>query len=149
MAKVKRTVHIDAPVEKVFSYWEDVRNHVAIWPSLVEVKDVQPLPNGGTSFRWVYKMAGMLMEGSGEITEYVANERLVEKSSGRGFPGSGFSCTMDFTFQPEDGGTKMIINIEYAVPIPVLGKMAEPLLLKLNEREADLILANLKNVLES
>jgi len=44
MAKSEKTITINAPVEKVFSYIEGGTNLPEIWPSLVEVTDVQRLP---------------------------------------------------------------------------------------------------------
>ena len=64
MAKAVKTITINAPVEKVFGYVSEPTNLPEIWPSLVESTDVQPLPNGGHSSRWVYKMAGMRFEGT-------------------------------------------------------------------------------------
>jgi len=143
MAKVEKTITINAPVEKVFGYVEEPANLPEIWPSLVEAKDVQRLPNGGTSFRWVYKMTGVRFEGTSEDTEYVANQRVVSKTKG------GIESTVTWTFQPEAGGTKVTYEAEYTVPIPLLGKLAESFIVKQNEREAELILANLKARMEA
>ena len=143
MAKVERTITINAPVGKVFGYWEDPSNRPEVWPSLVEIKDVQRLPSGGYSMRWAYKMAGVRLEGTTETTEYIANERIVEKTKG------GLESTLAWTFQPEDGVTKMTSEVEYKVPIPVLGKLAEAVIIKLNEHEADAVLANLKARMEA
>ena len=143
MAKVEKTITINAPVEKVFSYVEEPTNLPEIWPSLVEAKDVQRLPNGGTSFRWVYKMAGVRFEGTSEDTDYVANQRVVSKTKG------GIESTVTWTFQPEAGGTKVTYEAEYTVPIPLLGKLAEAFIVKQNEGEAELILANLKARMEA
>jgi len=143
MAKVERSITINAPVEKVFSYWEEPTNRPEVWPSMVEAKDVQPLPNGGNRFGWVYKMAGVRLEGTTETTEYVANQCIVEKTKG------GIESTLTWTFQPEDGGTKLTVEIEYTVPIPVLGKVAEAFIVKVNEHEAELLLANLKARMEA
>jgi len=41
-----------------------------------------------------------------------------------------------------------IENPEYTIPIPVLGKLAEALVLRQNEREADLAMANIKDRME-
>ena len=41
-----------------------------------------------------------------------------------------------------------MVEIEYTVPMPVLGKLAEAVVLKQNEQEAEILLANLKNRLE-
>ena len=143
MAKVEKTITINAPVEKVFSYVEEPTNLPEIWPSLVEAKDVQRLPNGGTSFRWVYKMAGMRFEGTSEDTDYVANQRVVSKTKG------GIESTVTWMFQPEAGGTKVTYEAEYTVPIPLLGKLAEAFIVKQNEHEAELLLANLKARMEA
>ena len=43
----------------------------------------------------------------------------------------------------------MNLKIEYTIPIPVLGKVAERLVLAQNEREANLAIENIKSRLES
>jgi uncharacterized membrane protein len=143
MAKVERSVTIDAPVEKVFGYWEDPTNRPEVWPSLVEVKDVERLPRGGARHRWVYKMAGVRLEGITEPIEHIPNQRIVERAK------DGIEATLTWTYQPEDGGTKVTAEVEYTVPIPVLGKVAEAFIVKVNEHEADLTLANLKARMEA
>ncbi len=143
MAKLKKTVTIKAPVEKVFGYISEPTSLPEIWPSLVEVKDVQRLPNGGHSNRWVYKMAGIRLEGTSEDVEHVTNQRIVSKTRG------GAESTQTWIFQPEAGGTKVTFGIEYTVPIPVLGKLAEAVIVKMNEHEGDLVLANLKARMEA
>ena len=138
MAKITKSIVINAAVEKVFSYMEQVTNLPDVWPSLVEVRNVQPLPNGGSRFDWVYKMAGMRLEGASEITEYEANKRTVTESKG------GIERTFIWTYEPEAGGTRVTVEVEYVVPVPVLGKLAAAIIVKQNEREAEQILANLK-----
>ena len=142
MIKTVKTINIKAPVEKVFDYISEPTNLPEIWPSLVEIKDVQKLPSGGTRNRWVYKMAGILLEGTSEETEYVPNQRIVSKTKG------GVESTQTWMFQPEAGGTKVTLEVEYTVPIPVLGKLAEAIIVKMNEHEGELILANLKARME-
>ena len=142
MAKTVNSITIKAPVEKVFDYLSEPTNLPEIWPSLVEVKDVQKLPSGGTRNRWVYKMAGIRLEGTSEETECVPNQRLVSKTKG------GVESTQTWMFQPEADGTKVTFEVEYTVPIPVLGKLAEAIIVKMNEHETELILANLKARME-
>ena len=142
MAKVERTITINAPVEKVFSYLDEPTNLPEIWPSFVEVKDVKRLPSGGNSFGWVYKMAGMPFKGTSEEVEYVPNERVVAKTKG------GIESTVTWTYQAEDGGTRLTLEVEYTVPVPLLGRLAEALIVKLNENEADVVITNLKTRME-
>jgi uncharacterized membrane protein len=138
MTKVEKTITVNAPAEKIYNYVGKVENLPEIWPSLVEVMDVESLPNGGNRNRWAYKMAGMRLEGSSEDTERVPNERIVSKTKG------GIESIQTWTFQPEGGGTKVSFVVEYNVPVPVLGKLAEVIIVKMNDREADTLLANLK-----
>jgi len=141
MAKVERSITINAPVEKVFAYIEDPMNELEWIPSLVEVQDVTGR-GVETHFRWAYKMAGMRLEGESTNTEYIPNERIVTQSKG------DIVSTWTLTFESHDGGTKLNFVIEYTIPVPVLGKLAEALVLRQNEREADLALANIKDRME-
>ena len=42
----------------------------------------------------------------------------------------------------------MTFEVAYTIPIPVLGKLAEAIIVKMNEHEGELILANLKAMME-
>ena len=143
MATLKKTEIINAPIEKVFRYWQDPTNRLEVWPSLIEVTDVKELPDGGHSWRWVYKLGGVRFEGSSKDIEFVPNQRIVDKSTG------GIESTFIWTFEPQDGGTRVGIEVEYTIPVPVLGKLAESIIVKLNENEADLVFENLKARLET
>jgi uncharacterized membrane protein len=143
MANVKKSIVISAPAEKIFEYINVPTNLIEIWPSMVEAKDIQRLPNGGNSFRWVYKMAGMNFEGVSEDTDVVPNERIISKTEG------GIESEVTWIIQPENGDSNVTFDAEYNVPIPLLGKLAEAFIVKLNENEAETILANLKSRMET
>jgi uncharacterized protein YndB with AHSA1/START domain len=138
MAKIRKNIVIDAPVEKVFDYVEEPENVAEYWPSVIELKDVEPLPNGGARMTVVYKMAGVRFDIESECTEFVPNQRTVYESAG------DVSSRLTWTYEPHDGGTKATIENEYSVHLPVLRKLAESFLIKINENEADVILANVK-----
>jgi uncharacterized membrane protein len=142
MAKVIKSVSIDAPVEKGFEYASVPANLPEFWPSLVEVKDVQPLPSGGHKYGWVYKMAGMRFDGSTEDKEFIANQRVVAHTKG------GIESTIVWSYEGEGGGTKVTLEAEYTVPVPLLGRLAEPFIVRQNQHEAELLLANLKARME-
>jgi hypothetical protein len=110
----------------------------------VEVKDIQHTPGGElSSCKWTYKMAGMRYEGTTEITESIPNQRAVIKDS-RGIQG-----TRIMTFESQEGGMLLTVDVEYIIPIPSVGKLAEPFILRQNENEADTFLANLKARMEN
>ena len=142
MAKLERTITIVAPVEKVFAFMGEPVNLPEIWPSMVEVKDIVPSPAGGYNFGWVYKMAGMRIEGASENTQNIPNQLVVTRSK------KGIESTFKWTYKPEAGGTRLTVEVEYIIPVPLLGKLAEAVIVKLNEHEADTLLANLKARME-
>ena len=142
MAKLTKSITIDAPVEKVFGYVSDSTNLPEIWPSLMEMKDVKHLPDGRTTDSWIYKMAGMHLKGT-TTTEYVENKSIISKTEG------GVKSTQIWSFKPVDGGTKVTFEVEYTVPIPVIGKLAEAIVVKMNDHEGDVLLANLKSRMEA
>lgn len=141
MASIKSSITINAPVEKVFEFTKP-ENLPQIWPSLVEVKNVKRLPNGGYSWDWKYKMAGMSFNGSSEHVEFVENEHTVSKST-------GIESTITWTYETVGSSTKMTSLTEYKIPVPLLGKLAESFIVKMNENESDVILENLKARMEA
>lgn len=138
----RKLIHIDAPVEKVFAYMNSPEHLPEFWPSFVEVRNVQPLPGGGNSFDWTYKMGGMKFDGRTETKEYYLNQRTVDKSEG------GIPSLFNWIYQKEEGGMRLTVQAEYTIPVVLLGKLVEPLIVKLNEHEAETILANLKALME-
>jgi carbon monoxide dehydrogenase subunit G len=94
MAKVEKTITINAPVEKVFGYVEDPMSQLEYLPSIVEVKDVTGQGVGG-HYRWTYKMAGVRFDGESTLTEYTSNERMVVEGKG------GIASTWTWIFAPE------------------------------------------------
>jgi carbon monoxide dehydrogenase subunit G len=142
MVKVERSIIINAPVEKVFSYISDPNNELESIPSITDVRDITG-EGVGQKWSWSYKMVGFSLKGESEITEHIPNQRLVQKSKG------GIESTWSYTFSPENGGTRLNVVVEYTIPIPVLGKVGERMVLNRTEREADLAMTNIKEKLES
>jgi carbon monoxide dehydrogenase subunit G len=142
MTKLTKTINIEAPVDKVFDVIIEPTNLIEVWPSLVETHDIERLPNGGTKFNWKYKMAGMTFDGISEDIEVIDGKRVFSKTEG-GIPG-----TVTWTTEQEEQGTKVTFETDYIIPVPVLGKLAENIVVKANEREINTLLENLKDRLE-
>ena len=50
----------------------------------------------------------------------------------------GIPSTFIWTYEGLDGaGTKLSLDLQYTIPAPVIGKIAEALVAKINERDAD------------
>ena len=137
MERVEKSISIDAPVEKVFAYLRDPMSNLEIMPNMVQVSPVAG-EGVGAEFRWVYRMAGLNLEGKSTVLEFVPDERFVTQSQG------GIESTWTWDFAPENGGTRLDLAVEYTVPVPVLGRLAEALVVRQNERELDTTLANIK-----
>ncbi len=141
MAKLQKSVTIKAPVEKVFSYVGEPLNQLEWLPGITEVRDVTG-QGMGRHWSWTYKMAGLSFKGESEVTEEVLNQRRVLKTSG------GVQSLWVWKFESVEDGTRVNLEIEYTIPVPVIGKVGERLVLRQNEREADLALANIKGRME-
>jgi len=142
MAKIANSIHIDAPVEEVFEYVADPMNTTEWFVGMMGVNEVTG-SGVGKNYHWKYKMVGIPLHGEGTITEYVPNARMVVKTKG------GVTSTFTYTFASHDGGTKLDVETEYTIPVPVLGKLAENLVLQRNQRESEMGLRNLKERLEA
>ena len=142
MAKIHKVVDIHAPVEKVFNFMIHPENLPEIWPSMVEVSHVQSQPDGRHSFDWVYKMAGIKFTGHGESNDLKTNQHVTTVNQ------SGIPSRFEWEYKKANGGTELVLDVEYTVPLPVVNKLAETIVVKLNEHEAEVMLANLKSRME-
>ena len=138
MIIIAEAVTINAPVEKIFNYVSTPNNLPEFWPSLMEITDVQSVPKGGYKARYVYKMAGIRFKGTGEYTEIVPNKSLVIVTKG------GISSILTWAFRSQANRTRVTLTVNYKIPIPLLGNLAEAVIKKMNEQELTFMLANLK-----
>lgn len=142
MASVKRQIFIDVPLEAVFAFVADTPKLVGVWPGLLAVRNWSRDENGLASFDFEYQMAGFKFSGQNRDAEYVHNQRIVTKST------SGLENTITWEFFREEEGTRVNFEGEYRVPIPLLGRIAENIIVSLNELDVDVLLTNLKRQLE-
>lgn len=138
MAAINKEITIDAPLQKIFAYVSKPSNLPQIWPSLIQVRNERLLPNGGYKFQWTYKMAGVVLEGTGEYTDVVVNQWFVVKTKG------AIDSTITFTCRARANQTRVTFTIEYRTPLPILNRLGKKIVEKMNEQEADLMLANLQ-----
>ncbi|MGQ9625430.1 MAG: SRPBCC family protein [Anaerolineae bacterium] len=144
MTRIERDIIINAPVGKVFSFMDAVEKQPEWLPSMIEVRDISNWPGLGTRWRWVFKMAGVRFEGESLVTEYLQNKKIVVETKG------GIVSVWTWLFRPHRGATKVYLTIEYEVPGGVLGRLADRFLVeKMNQKEAEAALANIKSMVES
>lgn len=101
---IRQSVHIEAPVEKVFDFFKDPKNLGDIMEGMV-LKDVTVTKEGvGTTYSWIGKFGVLALEGFDVYTEVVPNKKITDKSSRFG--------TWTYFFEPEDGGMKLTTEVE-------------------------------------
>jgi len=140
MATIRRSIKIRAPVERVFDYVADPTHLPEIWPSMVAIRNVQ-VQATGSSFDWDYKLLGMRIHGHSDAVELVKNERQVTRSV------KGIPNTFRWLFASQGGETEVTIEVDYVVP--VLGRLAEGMVGRVHQREAETLLGNLKRKMET
>jgi uncharacterized protein YndB with AHSA1/START domain len=142
MAEIERDITIDAPVERVFAYHASP-DHLTAWPHVAYVTGQQELPNASLRLQWTNRLSGMRVDGTTEDIEQVANQRRVSKVRG------AIDLMLTATFQPEDGGAKMTIEVEITLPIPLIGGAIGAFIIGGMESEIDATLANVKARMEA
>jgi uncharacterized protein YndB with AHSA1/START domain len=142
MMSLNQSVGINAPTDLVFAYVTDPATMAEWIPPMVQTRDI--VGSGeGQQFEWTYKLAGLLFRGQSVVVEHVPNEVSVYQSIG------AISSTWTFRVGSHDGGAKFTVDIAYDVPVPVLGRLAERIIVNRDTRNLDLALANVKEILEA
>jgi len=140
MARIERTVHIDAPVEAVFEYSAKVASIPEWYTSLLEVRNASaPRAATGVTYEWSFKMIGARFDGTAEYTQVIPNERSKSRTEG------GIPSQWDFAYERDGGGTKLTVSVDYTVPGKLLGKIADKLFIeRRNASDLEHSIANLK-----
>lgn len=143
MIRVVKEVVIDVAPRIVFDYLANPANNAYWIVSVTEIFDVSPRePGVGQSYSWSYNLAGIPFKGNSVVTEFMPGKRLVYETMG------GINSTWSYHLTPRDGKTLFRLEVEYIMPLPALSKLAEPFLRHMNEREAELSLQNVKEIVE-
>jgi len=143
MRKFTRTIDIKAPVQRVYDYLCQPTNLPGIWPNMVSVSNVVPGMGGAHDFDWVFKMVGHQFKGHSKVEEAQPAKLARYRNEG------GIPSTFVWTYAGLDGsGTRLTVDVEYTIPTPVIGKIAEVLAAKITERDFEHMLANLKDLME-
>jgi hypothetical protein len=90
----------------------------------------------------MYKMIGFHLEGKAEYTDIIPNFWFTCKT--RGVVDSSIS----WTFRSKGVQTRVTLTVDYRIPVPMSSRLSENIITKTNEKEAELILDNLKTIIE-
>jgi ligand-binding SRPBCC domain-containing protein len=129
MGRVKSSIEIEAPIEKVFAFLSNPKNNERIFSHAdVQVENVSEQPIGvGTTYRISGVVAGRrAVFHPHEIVEFEENRRFVDHDKG----GPLKKEELTVVFAATDKGTKVTMTIEYQLPYSVLGKMLDKLMFR-------------------
>ncbi len=139
---MKRSIHIEAPVETVFGSFKDPAKFAEFDPGGTQVDEVKITEEGaGTYMSWHAKIAGLPIRGFEVLTEVVPNKHITSRSSN---PVVG---TWDYDFEPEGSGTKLTLehHLESFWRLPPLRNLMDVVTGRLN----DTFMARVKDAIET
>jgi uncharacterized membrane protein len=144
MSKVAQSLEVNTSPESVMDYIIDITNHPAFIGPLKSVSNIKgDVKKPGTTWDWVYSLAGVELAGKAETVRFVPGKEFVYKTT------TGAKST--FTYRADSAGgkkTKLSLNVDYEVPTNALGKMKASVFEKLNDAEGKRVVENLKALLE-
>ena len=140
MAFLKKSILINAPADRVFAYVTEPTTMPDWFPGGVEVRNVVGIGEG-QQYEWTHKYVGVLLRGQTTVVEHVPNERAVHQSIGT------IDSIWTFSVEPQEEDTTLTIEVEYSMPIPVLGKLAEQVVARRDARDLEMGLINVKDML--
>ena len=127
MTTATRSIHIDAAPETVFDHIVDP----AIDAPGMTMRTVHESPTCvGNVYEWTYRLLGIPFRGITVYTQYLSSRRLACQNLGIA------GATVVFTVEPENGGTRLVREMDFKVRIPLLGRLLEGLMVKAAEPDA-------------
>lgn len=138
---IRKTLHVNAPLERVFEALSRYENFPAF---MHNVRSVEVLENGRS--RWtVAGPAGVPLHWESETTACEPNRLLAWRTVGN----SSVGHAGVIRFEPAEGGTRLTIQMSYNPPAGALGHVVARLLGADAKSELDQDLVRLKSFLET
>ena len=143
MSKVTQSLEVNCSPESLMDFIVDVTNHPGFIGPLKAVAHVKgDVRKPGTSWDWVYNIAGVELSGKAETVRFVPAKEFVYKTT------TGAVSTFTYRTDPAGKKTKLSLNVDYEVPTNALGKMQASVFEKLNDAEGKRVVENLKALFE-
>ena len=119
--KATKTMHVDATPEQVFSFLVDS----TATPRGMTMEVVHSGSDVvGNSYEWTFKMLGIPRKGVTVCTDYVPGERIVFRNFG------AMEGTQAVNVEPDNGGSKVIHEMDARLPVPFFSRFLDPMLRK-------------------
>lgn len=141
MIRHEVTLHLNRPVEQVFSYLADSQNLRAWQSNLVENEQLTEGPvHNGTRFREVRRMGPRQSEIQAEITDWEPNKSFGTRTL------TPPEVTIRYSLEREAGGTRL--RYQFAMVTRGLMRLLEPVVAGSIRKETESDFAELKRLLE-
>ena len=138
---IEKTIHIDAPVERVFAYWRNLENFPQWMSHVREIRYV-----GGDRFHWVVDgPAGVPVEWDSELLN-VSEDR---EMTWRAVEGSDVDHTGRVRFEPDGAGARVHVQLKYAPSGGLIGHSVAKAFGVDPKSEMDEDLLRLKSMIET
>ena len=147
MTIVRQSVHINAPIERVWEFWVVGANAPKWHPAVRSARRLSGTANqkdsvmeyeveaGGRRFRWIT-----------EVAEMVAPRRFVDVQREGPFKSYRFVGELS----PEESGTRADLTVEYRLPYGLLGRIVDATRVRRDVEESTRkSVENLRRILES
>jgi len=143
MAKVERSILINAPGDRIDEITRDGRRLTEWYTGIEKAEPDEGYPNPGGKLVMTYKSGGVKFD----ITQTVL-ERTEGKSAKYKMEGM-ITGTNDWIYTPEGEGTLVKATFDYEMPGGVLGKLADKMVVeRMNIENLEKSLENLKKLAE-
>ncbi len=143
MSRVAKSAVINGNADQIMAYIADVQNHPAFIGPLKAVTHLNGDPGKpGTSWNWVFVMAGVEFGGRAETLSYEPGRKFSYRTT------TGIESTFTYSAEPQAGGVKVTVDVTYDVPPTLLSKMQATVIEKLNDAEGVRAVENLKAILD-
>ena len=139
--EVQKTIHVNAPVDKVFAFWSDYEN----FPHFMsKVRDVHA---AGNRSHWVVRgPAGVAVEWTSEVVHMEHNSVIEWRST----PDSEVKHEGEVCFEPtEEGGTRVTVRLCYVPPAGAFGHAVASLFGADPKSDMDADLMRMKSMIET
>jgi uncharacterized membrane protein len=146
MPHLKRSILIQAPVERVYALARDPKRWTTWYLGLGPPEKLIGAGEVGTIVKYSYLMLGIHFP----VTMRVLEDRVgPEGAQWKGVIEGPLAGEQTWTYTPQEGGTEVRVDMQYTVPEQVVSAIVDRLIIEhLQERSLDQTLVNLKLMCE-
>jgi ligand-binding SRPBCC domain-containing protein len=125
---LQRTQFLPRPVQEIFEFFSRPENLQRITPAWLDFRILETPAQlaAGSLIRYRLHWYGIPLRWTTEIAEWAPPHRFVDRAVASPYP----LWNHEHRFSPADGGTTMVDEVTYALPLGPLGRIAHRLLVR-------------------